>query len=236
MEATHFRIWANSILKEYIIKGFAMNDEKLSDPSKNDYFEELLSRIHSIRASERYFYQKITDIFATSIDYIRDDKEAKKIKQDFFASVQNKFHFAIHHHTVPEVIYERVDGTKANMGMSHFKGDFPTLDEAKAGKNYLFENELKELELLVDQYLSFAELQAMNRKEMKMADWITKLHDFLHLNDKDILTSAGKISRIMADTKVEKEYKTYMKNYMSDFDRFAIETTKKIKTIKTSKK
>ena len=165
-----------------------MDDARLADPSKNDYFEELLSRVRAIRASERYFYQKVTDIFTTSKDYLRDDVGSKKMKKDFFSSVQNKFHYAIHHHTAPEIIYERVDAEKPHMGLSAFEGAFPTLDEAKVGKNYLTVDELKQLELLVDQYLSFAELQAMNRKAMNMVDWISKLHDFLHLNDRDILS------------------------------------------------
>jgi hypothetical protein len=218
LRGTQFRIWATQQLKEYLIKGFVLDDERLKNPN-NDYFDNLLERVRDIRTSERRFYQKITDIYATSIDY---DLNAD-ITKDFFATVQNKMHWAIHGHTAAELIAERADANKPNMGLSCFQGNRIRKDEVLIAKNYLTENELKELNLVVDQYLSFAELQAMNRKSMTMQDWINKLDSFLKLNEKNILQDAGKISqklgREIALTEFSKFKTIQNRNYLSDFDK-----------------
>ena len=220
---TQFRQWANARLGEYIIKGFAMDDERLSQ-SRHDYFDELVRRVRRIRVSERRYYQKITDIFATSMDY--DAKS--ELTKNFFATVQNKFHFAIHGMTAPEVIKARADATQPLMGMTSFKGVVPTAHDATSALNYLSETELRALEDIADQYGIFAENQALRRIPMNMADWITKLHGFLTLNDRDILQGAGKVSRKDADTKALAEFEKYRveqdRTYISDFDR----STKKL--------
>jgi hypothetical protein len=220
---TQFRQWANARLGEYIIKGFAMDDERLSQ-SRHDYFDELVRRVRRIRVSERRYYQKITDIFATSMDY---DAKAE-ITKTFFATVQNKFHFAIHGMTAPEVIKARADASQPLMGMTSFNGGVPTAHDATSALNYLSETELRALEDIADQYGIFAENQALRRIPMNMADWITKLHGFLTLNDRDILQGAGKVSRKDADTKALSEFEKYRieqdRTYISDFDR----STKKL--------
>ena len=213
-----FRKWATGRLKEYIIKGFVMDDERLKQ-ARHDYFDELVRRVRAIRVSERRFYQKITDIFALSEDY--DSNSA--ITKEFFASVQNKFHFAIHGMTAPEVIASRVDSTKQLMGMTSFKGVRPRAEDATSAMNYLSESELVSLERIVSQYLDFAEGQAERRIPMKMADWTKKLHGFLTLNDRAILQGLGKVSRKDADAKALAEFEKYRieqdRTYMSDFDR-----------------
>lgn len=206
---TQFRIWATQQLKEYIIKGFVLNDERLKETGlTNQYFEELFERIRDIRSSEKIFYAKIKDIYATAYDYDKNNP----ISIDFFKKVQNMMHWAIHKHTAAEIIYSRVDANKENMGLTSWKnsphGKIRKTDVTVA-KNYLNEDELKELNLIVDQYLSFAELQARQRKPMYMADWIKKLHDFLTLNDREILDHAGKISAEMAKELAEAEYEKY---------------------------
>jgi hypothetical protein len=215
---TQFRQWANARLGEYIIKGFAMDDERLSQ-SRHDYFDELVRRVRRIRVSERRYYQKITDIFATSMDY---DPKAE-ITKNFFATVQNKFHFAIHGMTAPEVIKARADATQPLMGMTSFKGTSAQATDVTSALNYLSETELRALEDIADQYGIFAENQALRRIPMNMADWITKLHGFLKLNDRDILQGAGKVSRKDADTKALAEFEKYRveqdRTYISDFDR-----------------
>ncbi|MCJ8507767.1 virulence RhuM family protein [Rhizobium lemnae] len=220
-----FRRWATQRLKEYIIKGFVMDDERLK-LARHDYFDELVRRVRAIRVSERRFYQKITDIYATSIDY--DPKNP--MTQQFFATVQNKFHFAIHGMTAPEVIKSRADASKPMMGMTSFKGDSPRPEDATVALNYLTEDELLSMERIVDQYLSFAEEQAARRKPMAMADWITKLHGFLELNDRDVLTNSGKVSRKDADAKALAEFEKYRieqdRIYVSDFDRSTRELLK----------
>lgn len=195
---TQFRIWATQQLKELIIKGFVLNDEKLKETGHiNQYFDELLERIRDIHSSEKIFYAKIKDIYTTAIDYDAYTDQS----QMFFKSVQNKMHWAIHGHTASEIIYQRADSEKQNMGLATWKnapnGKIRKTDVSIA-KNYLSEDELKSLNLIVDQYLSFAELQAQNRKPMYMSDWINKLNDFMTLNDKEILEHAGKISAKMA--------------------------------------
>jgi len=216
---TQFRQWATQRLKEYIVKGFVMDDERLERGSDYDYFDELVERVRAIRASERRFYQKITDIYATSIDYDPDHE----ITQEFFATVQNKFHFAIHGHTAAEMIIERADANHPLMGLTSFKGEKIRQSDVTIAKNYLSEDELKSMNRIVDQYLSFAEEQAAQRKPMHMKDWITKLHGFLELNDRSILQNAGTVSKAQAEKKAKAEYKKYLKiqdqRTVSDFDK-----------------
>jgi len=203
---THFRIWATQRLREYIIKGFVLDDERLKQ-AKNPYFEELLNRIRDIRSSEKVFYRKICDIYATSMDY---DPKSDVTKQ-FFATVQNKFHWAIHGHTAAELILLRADHAKPNMGMTNFPGEAIKRTDVAVAKNYLKEDELKQLNLIVSQYLDFAELQAMNRKPMNMQDWIAKLHGFLTLNDREILLDAGSRSAKEAEAYALEQFEQYRK-------------------------
>ena len=215
---TQFRIWATQQLKEYIIKGFVLNDERLKETGlTNQYFEELFERIRDIRSSEKIFYAKIKDIYATAYDYDKDNP----ISIDFFKKVQNMMHWAIHKHTAAEIISQRADANKENMGLTSWKnspkGKIRKTDVTIA-KNYLAEDELKDLNLIVDQYLSFAELQARQRKPMYMADWIKKLHDFLTLNDREILDHAGKISAEMAKELAEAEYEKYRQKQIQTDD------------------
>jgi hypothetical protein len=216
--ATRFRQWATSILHEYIQKGYALNDERLKQRS-NRYFKELLQRIRDIRSSERNFYQQVTDIYATSIDY---DSEAQ-LTRTFFATVQNKLHFAIHQHTAAELVYNRVDRSKPNVGMTNFKGDYVTLDDTKTAKNYLSLKELEILNLLVSQFLDFAELQAIREKSMRMTDWVEQLERQLIASSFEVLKGKGKISNEQARKKAEQEYRAYrdkeMKMLESDFDK-----------------
>ena len=223
--ATQFRIWATNTLKEFIIKGFVLDDERLKQGKKfgKDYFDELLERIRSIRASERRFYQKITDIYAeASIDY--DPKSP--ITQKFYKTVQNKLHWAITGHTAAELIAQRVDATKPNMGLQTWKaaphGKIMKSDVSVA-KNYLNEQELKELERIVSMYLDYAENQAKRQIAMKMQDWVDKLDAFLNFNDYQILKDAGKMSAEVAKKLAEKEYEKFApiqdRNFESDFDK-----------------
>jgi len=216
---TKFRIWATQKLKEYILKGFVLDDERLAEgKTANYYYEELIERIRRIRTSERNFYQKITDIFATSIDY---DKNSELTK-NFFATVQNKMHYGIHGHTAAEVIAWRVDTGKPFMWLTSRKGKEIHKQDILIAKNYLTEDELSKLNLIAEQYLSFAEFQAKVQKQLTMKDWITKLDDFLKLNEREILTHLGMISKDSAEQKALKEYKKYQKRlpYQSDFDIF----------------
>lgn len=216
--AVRFRIWATQRLHEYIQKGFTMDDERLKQGG-NRYFKELLQRIRDIRSSERNFYQQVTDIYATSIDY---DPRAD-ITKDFFATVQNKLHYAVHEHTAAELIYDRVDNEKPYVGMTNFKGDYVTIDDVKIAKNYLSEIELQRLNLLVSQFLDFAELQALEQRTMKMQDWAEELDNQILLNRRKILEGNGKISHEEAIKKAEKEFQIYrereMKELQSDFDK-----------------
>jgi len=219
MRGTQFRIWATKRLKEYLIKGFTLDDERLKEGKRNTYFDELIERVREIRTSERNFYRKITDIYVTSIDYNTDSP----ITQNFFATVQNKMHFGIHGKTAAEVIALRADSTKPNMGLTSISGEKVRKKDVFVAKNYLTKDELEELNLVVDQYLSFAELQARNNKAMKMEDWIRKLDDFLRLNEKEILQNKGKISKKLADKKAGEEFVKFKEledaNYVSDFDK-----------------
>ena len=215
--AVRFRIWATQRLHEYIQKGFTMDDERLKQGG-NRYFKELLQRIRDIRSSERNFYQQVTDIYATSIDY---DPRAD-ITKKFFATVQNKLHYAVHEHTAAELIYDRVDNEKPYVGMTNFKGNYVTIDDVKIAKNYLSEVELQRLNLLVSQFLDFAELQALEQRTMKMQDWVEELDNQILLNRRKILEGNGKISHQEAIAKAEKEFQIYrereMKELQSDFD------------------
>ena len=200
---TQFRIWATQRLREYIVKGFVLDDERLKNPDQPfDYFEELMRRIQDIRTSERRFYQKITDIYATSIDY----DPTQEISISFFKMVQNKVHWAITGQTAAEIVHARVNASKPNMGLTNWRGPVIRKQDVSIAKNYLTEPELAALNNLVEQYLLFAEGQAMRRIPMVMADWIKKLDAFLTLNERDILTHAGSISHEMAQTKAEMEY------------------------------
>ena len=205
LRGTQFRIWANNVLKEYMIKGFAMNDDLLKLSGGGDYFKELLERIKDIRSSERVFYRQILDIYATSIDY---DKNAETSIL-FFKTVQNKMHFAVTKHTAPEIVYLRADSTKPFMGLTTFSGSKPKKTEIGIAKNYLTEQELKELNAITSAYLDFAELQALRRKTMTMKDWIAKLDDFLRMSESEVLDNVGQISHEMAMEKASGEYVKY---------------------------
>lgn len=216
--ATRFRRWATERLHEYIQKGFTMDDERLKQGG-NRYFRELLQRIRDIRASERNFYQQVTDIYATSIDY---DPRTDMTKH-FFATVQNKLHYAVHEHTAAEIIYDRVDCNKPLVGMNNFKGDYITCDDVKIAKNYLTEGELQRLNLLVSQFLDFAEFQALEQNEMKMKDWIEALDQQIISFRRKLLEGNGSISHKQAIEKAEHEFHIYREREMnqleSDFDK-----------------
>lgn len=216
--AVHFRRWATERLHEYIQKGFAMDDERLKQGG-NRYFRELLQRIRDIRSSERNFYQQVTDIYATSVDY---DPRAKMTKL-FYSTVQNKMHYAVHEHTAAELIYERVDNEKPFVGMTNFKGNYVTRDDVKIAKNYLTELELQRLNLLTSQFLDYAEFQALEQTPMRMADWIAALDDQIIRLRKHILEGNGSISHKDAIEKAEREFEIYREREMrmleSDFDK-----------------
>lgn len=224
IRGTQFRKWANQVLTEYLIKGFAMDDERLKNPDKDistDYFDELLERIRDIRASERRFYQKITDIYATASDYNKD----APVSHTFFASVQNKLHWAIHGHTAAELVQERAHCELPNMGLTSWKGKQVTKKDVSVAKNYLSSDELKGLNRIVTMYLDFAELQAEKKQSMTMKQWATKLDAFLEFNEQNVLTNAGKISHKVAQNLAEKEYEKFvdirrveLANEVSDFD------------------
>lgn len=206
IRGTQFRIWATKTLREYIIKGFVMDDERLANGGiQKTYFEEWEERIRKIRTSERNFYLKVTDIFATSLDYDPKMDYAKR----FFASVQNKFHYAITGLTAAELIDKRIDARKKNMGLTNWNGEIITRDQAEIAKNYLKELELKQLMFLVEQFLSFAELQAVKKKAMRMKDWVIKLDEFLVLNEGKILLGPGKVSHQDIEKKVRKELEKF---------------------------
>ena len=220
LRGTQFRIWATEHLKEYMVKGFTMDDIRLKQGGRRSrYFEELLQRIRDIRSSERVLYQKVTDIYATSIDYQKNARETEL----FFKTVQNKMHFAVTGETAAEIITERANHAKQNMGLTNFPGMNPIKRDIYIAKNYLNEKELNLLNRIVDAYLSFAEIQAQSEKAMKMADWVKKLDEYLSLMGKGILKQAGSVSTVDAEVKAEAEFTSYKreqsKNYISDFDR-----------------
>ena len=210
-KATEFRIWATRVLKEYMIKGFTLNDERLKNNGESPYFEELLARIRDIRSSEKIFWRKVLDIYATSIDY--DPKN--KLSIDFFKTVQNKMHYATHGHTAAELIFTRVDSEKENLGLTNFKGKYPTKSETEIAKNYLTEEELNILNRMVSAYLDVAELNALDRRPMTMQDWVNELDTFLKMTRKDILSNSGTISHKKALEKAHEEYDKYMQNHLT---------------------
>ena len=216
--AIQFRKWANHIIEEYTVKGFAMDDERLKQGG-NRYFRELLQRIRDIRSSERNFYQQVTDIYATATDYDPRDEMTKM----FFATVQNKLHYAVHENTAAEVIYNRVDNEKPFVGMTNFKGNYVTKDDVKIAKNYLSEIELQRLNLLVSGFLDFAEFQALEMNPMTMKDWIEALDNQIIAHKRKVLIDKGRISHKQAIEKAEKEFAIYRKREMdlleSDFDK-----------------
>lgn len=216
----HFRQWANDKLKEYIVKGFVLDDARLKNPGKGrDYFDELTRRLQDIRTSERRYYQKITDIYATSVDY----DSSHELTQAFFATVQNKVHYAVHGQTAAELIAARADSSQPNMGLTTWQGARIRKLDVSVAKNYLSEEELRALNNLAEQYLIFAEGQAMRRVVMTMQDWIAKLEGFLTLNDREILQGAGKVSAQLGKNHAEQEFDKFRvlddQRFESDFDR-----------------
>ena len=222
-----FRKYASTVLKEYLIKGFAMDDNRLKNFGGGNYFKELLERIRDIRSSEKVFYRQVLDLFSTSIDYDKNSKEAKS----FFATVQNKMHYAIHNQTASELIYDRVDGNKEFMGLTTFKGNLPTLTEAKTAKNYLSEKELRGLNQLVSGYLDFAERQAEREKAMTMSDWIKHVDNILQATGENILENAGEVSRKQMEKKVGEEYKKYSSHTLTQVEQDYLEEIKNIEKI-----
>lgn len=200
-----FRIWATQVLKEYLIKGFALNDELLKNAGEGNYFDELLARIRDIRSSEKVFYRKVLEIYALSIDY----DPRTEVTRQFFATVQNKMHFSVHGHTAAEVIYNRADAEKDFMGLTTWTGMLPKKTDAEYAKNYLTEEELDILNRIVNLFLDFAELQAKSHTPMYMRDWIQKLDDFLKLSGKELLNHAGSISAEVAKLKADTEYNKF---------------------------
>lgn len=210
-KATEFRIWATKVLKEYLIKGFTLNDERLKNNGKSTYFEELLARIREIRVSGKVFWRKILDIYSTAIDY--DPKD--KLSINFFKTVQNKMHYATHGHTAAEIIFTRVDSKKDYLGLTNFKGDYPTRNEVEIAKNYLTEEEINILNRMISAYLDIAEINALDRHPMTMQDWINELDTFLKMTRKDILKGNGTISHKEALKKAHAEYDKYMQTHLT---------------------
>jgi hypothetical protein len=222
---TQFRIWATKVLRDYMQKGFAMNDDLLKKAGGGNYFDELLARIRDIRSSEKVFYRKILEIYASSIDY---DPRTKQTLE-FFATVQNKMHFSTHGNTAAEIIYQRVDSDKDFMGLTSWGGSFPSKSDVMYAKNYLLEEEVEVLNRIVNLYLEYAELQAISKKPMYMKDWIDKLDEFLKSAGRDILTHAGKISAEVAKLKAETEYSKFKertKNELTPVEKHFLESVK----------
>ena len=237
-QGTKFRQWATVRLREYIVKGFTMNDDLLKQAGGGNYFEELLARIRDIRSSEKVFWRKVLDIYATSIDY----DSTLEVSIQFFQTVQNKMHWAAHGHTAAEIIYQRIDAKKPNLGLTHIKGSKPTKQETEIAKNYLNEEELNVLNRMVTAYLELAELQALNRKPMYMKDWIERLDDFIRMTGNTILQNAGTVSHAQALKKANAEYEEYMdkiKNELSEGEKHFVKqlenTTKKLNQKKPKK-
>lgn len=222
-----FRNYASTILKEYLVKGFAMNDEQFKNLGGAGYFKELLERIRDIRSSEKVFYRQVLDLFATSIDYDKKSNEAKY----FFATIQNKMHYAIHNKTASELIYERVDSEKNYMGLTIFKNEFPTLKEAMVAKNYLTEKELKGLNQLVSGYLDFAERQVQKEEVMTMQKWIEHVDKILEATGEDLLKGNGEISHEKMEQKVKEEFKKYKNKTLTQVEKDYLEEIKSIENI-----
>ena len=215
--ATAFRIWANNIIQEYMVKGYSMDDKRLEDPTKfgKDYFDELYLRIRAIRASEKRFYQKVLEIYATSIDYNKNDEQTI----EFFKTVQNKLHYAISGETAAELIYHRADATKDNMGLTSWRGEHVQKGDVTIAKNYLSKEEIDSLNQIVNMYLDHAERMAKSNIPMHMSDWIEALDEFLKFERVDILVGAGKISHVLAEQKAHKEYEIYDANRQISMDK-----------------
>lgn len=225
LRGTQFRIWATQVLKEYLKKGFALNDDLLKQAGGGGYWKELLERIRDIRSSEKVFYRQILDIYATSTDYNPNAEETKL----FFKVVQNKMHFAAHGHTAAEIVYLRADSTKNNMGLTVFKGNHPRKEEVVVAKNYLDEKELNILNRITSAYLEFAELQAIRQIPMTMKDWIAKLDDFIKMTGSELLSNPGKISKLEAENKALAEYAKYketIKDELSEVEKHFLASVK----------
>lgn len=238
LQGTKFRQWATARLNEYLVKGFTMNDDLLKQAGGGNYFDELLARIRDIRSSEKVFWRKVLDIYSTSVDY---DPKAQ-VSQLFFKTVQNKMHWAAHGHTAAELIYQRIAADKLHLGLTNFKGVSPTKQEIQTAKNYLTEEELDVLNRVVTAYLELAELQALNRKPMYMADWITRLDEFIRMTGNDVLDHTGLVSHNQMLDKAEVEYEKYkeiIKNDLSkverDFVQFINQTGKVLEHKKKTK-
>ena len=219
VRGTQFRIWANKLIKEYLIKGYNLNVKRFKNNGGGTYFEEVLEKIRDIRSSEKVFWRKILDIYATSVDYDAKDERTK----EFFKTVQNKMHYAVHGNTAAEVIYNRVDSKKENIGLTSFKGNMPTKSETEIAKNYLSKEELDVLNRMVSAYLDVAEINALNMHPMTMKDWIGELDGFLTMTHKDILKGAGTISHEKALEKAHKEYDEYMKSHLTQAEKDYLE-------------
>ena len=222
VQATHFRQWATVRLKEYIIKGFAMDDERLKQLGGGNYWKELLDRIRDIRSSEKVMYRQVLDIYSTSVDYDPHSEHS----QEFFKIVQNKLHFAAHGHTAAEVIYQRADANKPMMGLMSFHGEYPNLKDTKVAKNYLNENELKVLNNLVSGYFDFAEIQAMKHRPMHMADYIHHLDLILSSTGEELLTGSGSVSHQQAMKKAQTEYRKFEVKNLSPVENAYLQTIK----------
>jgi len=232
-QGTKFRQWATVRLREYIIKGFTMNDDLLKEAGGGNYFDELLARIRDIRSSEKVFWRKILDIYATSIDY----NPQVELSLQFFKTIQNKMHWATHGHTAAEIIYQRVNASKQHLGLTNFKGNKPTKQEIETAKNYLNEEELNLLNRMVTAYLEIAEIQALNRNPMYMKDWIKQLDSFLSMTGKEILSNAGSISHQKALEKASLEYTKYKEQTKNELSKVEKDFIKQIETtVKNFKK
>jgi hypothetical protein len=230
--ATRFRIWATERLKEFIIKGFVLDDERLKEPQNDRYFEELLARIRDIRSSEKVFWRKVLDIYATSTDY---DSKAEQT-QLFFKQVQNKMHWAAHGHTASELIFQRADANESSMGITNFSGKNLLKRDVEIAKNYLNDEELNILNRIVNAYLELAEVQALNRQPMTMADWQLRLDQFLTMTGRELLTHAGSISNQQALTKAHHEFEKYREHRLqqpTEVEQHFIEAEKKLKQLKS---
>ena len=229
IRGTQFRIWANKLIKEYLIKGYNLNADIMKNNGGGVYFEELLEKIRDIRSSEKVFWRKILDIYATSIDYDVNNE----LTREFFKTVQNKMHYAVHGNTAAEIIFNRVDSNKENIGLTNFKGNMPTRSETEIAKNYLSEKELQILNRIVSAYLDVAEINALNMNPMTMKDWANELDAFLTMTHKDILNNKGKVSHEEALKKAHEEYNKYMKNHLTqaekDYLKIMNEDIKKLK-------
>ena len=219
VRGTQFRIWANKLIKEYLIKGYNLNVKRFKNNGGGTYFEEVLEKIRDIRSSEKVFWRKILDIYATSVDYDAKNEQTRK----FFKTVQNKMHYAVHGNTAAEVIFNRVNSEKENIGLTNFKGNMPTRAETEIAKNYLSEKELDLLNRMESAYLDVADINALNMHAMTMKDWVKELDGFLTMTHKDILEGAGTISHEKALEKAHKEYDKYMRNHLTQAEKDYLE-------------